>query len=57
MWLGLQACTTTQLPIGKVALGKWRQEDFEFKASLDYILRPFLKKKKKICGLGTWLKW
>jgi hypothetical protein len=28
-------------------VGKLRQEAYEFKASLNYIERPFLKKKKK----------
>jgi hypothetical protein len=28
------------------ALKRMRQEDQEFKASLDYIARPYLKKKK-----------
>jgi hypothetical protein len=30
------------------ALRRLRQEDHEFEASLDYIIRPYLKKKKKI---------
>jgi hypothetical protein len=29
------------------ALRRLRQEDHEFEASLDYIIRPYLKKKKK----------
>jgi hypothetical protein len=30
------------------ALRKLRQEDQKFKASLGYIVRPYLKKKKKV---------
>jgi hypothetical protein len=30
-----------------LALGSWRQEDHEFKASLDYLARPYLKKPNK----------
>jgi hypothetical protein len=29
-----------------LALGKLRQKDFEFKANMGYIARPYLKKKK-----------
>jgi hypothetical protein len=29
------------------ALGKHRQEDFEFKTNVGYIARPYLKKEKK----------
>jgi hypothetical protein len=29
------------------ALQKLRQEDYKFKASVDYIMKPGLKKKKK----------
>jgi hypothetical protein len=33
------------------ALGSLRQEDLEFKVSLGYIVRPYLKRrKKKICS-------
>jgi hypothetical protein len=27
-----------------VALGRWRQDDLKFEASLDYMLSPYLKK-------------
>jgi hypothetical protein len=30
------------------ALGRWKQEGWEFKASVGYIARPCLKKKKKM---------
>jgi hypothetical protein len=30
-----------------LALGRWRQEDPEFEVSLDYIMRPYLKKQNK----------
>ena len=37
-------CTTLAV---QSALGKLRQEDFEFEADLDYIVRLYLKKTKK----------
>jgi hypothetical protein len=47
------------------ALGRLRQEDCESKASLEYIVRPYLKKKKKkksqleqnICWIKALLTW
>jgi hypothetical protein len=33
------------------ALGRWRQEDCEFKASLGHIVTPYFKKAKSLVGL------
>jgi hypothetical protein len=53
----------------KLALGKQRQENCEFKPSMGYIARPHLSQKKNKkhqpnkqklfdhLGLAEWLKW
>jgi hypothetical protein len=40
-------------------LRRLRLEDHEFESSLDYIVRPYLKKKKKekMLRLLQWLTW
>jgi hypothetical protein len=35
------------------ALGRLKQEDSEFEASLGYVVRPFLKTKRKLILLET----
>jgi hypothetical protein len=37
------------------ALGRWRQENQEFKVILGYIMK--LSQKKEKSGLGVWFKW
>jgi hypothetical protein len=30
-----------------LSIQEWRQQDGEFEASLDHVMKPYLKKKKK----------
>lgn len=42
---------------GTLALGRSKQENLKFKASLDNVARPCFTWKKKREGLGRWEEW